>query len=79
MANLPDLETRWCLCGCGKSWRCLPSSLNVYAMRSHNPEKYMPWQVERSRFKKVMNWLDVKCGPAPEPEPPTAILENIAP
>jgi hypothetical protein len=30
-----ELETRKCLCGCGESFRCLPTSKNRYFSRAH--------------------------------------------
>jgi hypothetical protein len=35
MGNDLKLETRYCKCGCGKSWRCLPTSDSVYALTWH--------------------------------------------
>lgn len=37
MANY-ILELRYCKCGCGLFFRCLPTSTAVYACARHNPE-----------------------------------------
>lgn len=48
-----NLQTRVCACGCGKTWKALSTSLNIYAMRSHDPRPYLPWSEEKNRFKRV--------------------------
>lgn len=42
------LETKHCKCGCGRSWRALPSSPNEYFSSQHDPE----WWNFRDRFPK---------------------------
>jgi len=72
------LEQRWCRCGCGASWKCLPESKSEYAMRSHAGKMENPWVVERGQFRRQINqWLDAKCGPPPEEEAYDSILEEI--
>lgn len=37
MPTLYELETRYCQCGCGATWKSLPSSKSRYCSLSHDP------------------------------------------
>jgi len=73
------LEQRWCRrVGCTASWKCLPESKSEYCCVSHTGKVENPWVTERGQFRRKINqWLDVKCGPAPEEEAYDAIIQEI--
>lgn len=57
-----ELETRVCKCGCGFTWRCLPTSPNRYYSATHDPEGPPPSVAEWAYIRKVRDWIREKCG-----------------
>lgn len=54
------LVQRTCKCGCGRSWKCLPDSPNLYCMLSHNPAPHkQSIIVTRVKVGRIYRWLNL--------------------
>lgn len=79
MANCKfQLILKFCKCGCGMTWRALPTSLGEYWSKTHSKEKYEPWRTERSQFRAVRKWLVDRFGNEEEKESDQDRLNEIS-
>jgi hypothetical protein len=59
------LERRWCKCGCGLSFRVLPTSIAKYASIHHDPG-YFPRQFDPAIIRQVKALIKRVYGDPPE-------------
>lgn len=58
-SEIPPLVERFCRCGCGKSWRCLPTSPNIF-WNAYHEGKSMYWSPNEWNDQTMKHSLDSK-------------------